>query len=99
MDRPAITVTLVEDERSMERERLEADVLVVGAGPAGLACAYRLARLAKDLGTPREVVVVEKGAEAGQHILSGAVMDPRGLDALFDGRWREMGCPVEAPKV
>jgi electron-transferring-flavoprotein dehydrogenase len=82
---------------SPERDRLEADVLVVGGGPAGLACAYRLARLARAAGAPREIVVVEKAQEAGQHILSGAVMDPHALDALFEGRWREMGFPLEAP--
>src|SRR6266540_7337535 len=81
---------------SPERERIDADVLVVGAGPAGLACAYRLARLSKSAGAPAEIVVVEKGGSAGQHILSGAVMDPRGMDGLFEGRWRELGCPVEA---
>jgi len=79
-----------------ERERIDADVLVVGAGPAGLACAYRLARLSKAAGAPAEIVVVEKGGSAGQHILSGAVMDPRGMDGLFEGRWLELGCPVEA---
>jgi electron-transferring-flavoprotein dehydrogenase len=72
-------------------------VLLVGAGPASLACAYRLARLLEATGEKREITVIEKSTEVGQHILSGAVMDPRGLDDLFDGRWREEGCPVEAP--
>ena len=72
-------------------------MLLVGAGPASLACAYRLARLLEAAGEKREITVIEKSTEVGQHILSGAVMDPRGLDDLFEGRWREEGCPVEAP--
>jgi len=80
----------------VERERLEADVLVVGAGPAGLASALTVARLAKEAGATREVVVVEKGLEAGQHILSGAVMDPRGAEDLLGKGWLEAGFPVEA---
>jgi electron-transferring-flavoprotein dehydrogenase len=81
----------------MERDTIETDVLLVGAGPASLACAYRLARLLESAGEKRSIMVIEKGVEVGQHILSGAVMDPRGLDELFDGKWREEGCPVEAP--
>jgi electron-transferring-flavoprotein dehydrogenase len=80
-------------------ETLETDVLLVGAGPASLACAYHLARLLEAAGESREIMVVEKGNEVGQHILSGAVMDSRGLDELFEGNWREEGCPVEAPVV
>jgi len=83
----------------LDRETFETDVLLVGAGPAALACAYRLAKLFASAGEKREITVIEKGAEVGQHILSGAVMDPRGFDELFDRKWREEGCPVEAPVV
>src|ERR687883_680464 len=66
------------------REAMEFDVVIVGAGPAGLAAAIRLKQLARDAA----VVVVEKGSEVGAHILSGAVIDPIGLDRLLPG-WRE----------
>src|SRR2546426_4395732 len=82
---------------ALEREVLETDVLLVGGGPASLACALHLSKLCQKAGEKREILVIEKGAEVGQHILSGAVMDPRGLDELFEGRWREEGCPVESP--
>ena len=72
-----------------ERESLSTDVVIVGAGPAGLAAAIRLKQLHPELG----VTVVEKSAEIGGHIISGAVMDPRGLDALLPD-WRQMGAPV-----
>jgi electron-transferring-flavoprotein dehydrogenase len=81
----------------LEREVLETDVLLVGAGPASLSCALHLSKLLRRAGEKREILVVEKGAEVGHHILSGAVMDPRGLDELFEGKWREEGCPVESP--
>ncbi len=67
-----------------EREGMDYDVVIVGAGPAGLAAAIRL----KQLNGEATVVVVEKGAEVGAHILSGAVIDPSGLDALVPD-WRE----------
>jgi electron-transferring-flavoprotein dehydrogenase len=69
-----------------EREAMEFDVVIVGAGPAGLATAIRLKQLAPDV----SIVVVEKGSEVGAHILSGAVIDPSGLDGLLPG-WREDG--------
>ena len=69
------------------RESMEFDVVVVGAGPAGLATAIRLKQQAAEAGTEISVVVVEKGSEVGAHILSGAVIDPIGLDGLLP-EWR-----------
>src|SRR5918998_745765 len=70
-----------------EREAMEVDVVVVGAGPAGLAAAIRLKQLADEAGAELAIVVVEKGSEVGAHILSGAVIDPSGLDRLVP-EWR-----------
>jgi len=77
---------------SESRESMEFDVVIAGAGPAGLSAAIRLKQLAPDL----SVCVVEKGAEVGAHILSGAVIDPIGLNALFPD-WKERGAPLGTP--
>ncbi len=83
----------------MERESLSVDVLFVGAGPANLAAAFRLASILRqhERLASTSIAVIEKAREVGAHILSGAVMDPRGMEALFGPGWREAGCPVESP--
>ncbi len=76
----------------VEREAMDVDVVIVGAGPAGLSAAIRLKQLDPDL----MVVVLEKGSEVGAHILSGAVLDTSGLDRLIPD-WKEKGAPVSVP--
>ncbi|MBC7831414.1 MAG: NAD(P)/FAD-dependent oxidoreductase, partial [Hyphomicrobium sp.] len=73
---------------------MEFDVVIVGAGPAGLAAAIRLKQLATEAGSELSVVVVEKGSAVGAHIVSGAVIDPKGLNRLIPD-WKEKGAPVE----
>ena len=77
-----------------ERETMEFDVVIVGAGPAGLAAAIRLKQLAAETGKDVSVVVLEKGSQVGAHILSGAVIDPVALDRLLP-QWREQDSPLQ----
>ncbi|MCA8938683.1 MAG: electron transfer flavoprotein-ubiquinone oxidoreductase, partial [Planctomycetes bacterium] len=86
----------------IEREEMDMDVLLVGGGPANLACAIRLKQLVEEHNAHHpddqmepEIFVIEKGAELGHHQMSGAVMDPRGIEALLPN-WLELGAPIEA---
>lgn len=81
------------ETRMAERESMPYDVVIVGAGPAGLSAAIRLKQLATEAGQDLSVCVLEKGSEVGAHILSGAVIDPRALDELLPD-WRTSGCPL-----
>ncbi|MFA7942469.1 electron transfer flavoprotein-ubiquinone oxidoreductase [Pseudomonas brenneri] len=82
----------------MEREYMEFDVVIVGAGPSGLSAACRLKQKAAEAGKEISVCVVEKGSEVGAHILSGAVFEPRALNELFPD-WKELGAPLNTPVV
>ena len=80
----------------MERESMEFDVVIVGAGPAGLSTACKLMQLANENDQELMVCVVEKGSEVGAHILSGAVFEPRAMNELFPD-WKEKGAPLNTP--
>ena len=77
---------------------MEFDVVIVGAGPSGLATACKLLQLAQEKGQELSVCVVEKGSEVGAHILSGAILEPTALNELFPD-WQSMGAPLTAPVV
>lgn len=79
---------------AVERESMEYDVVIVGAGPSGLAAAIRLKQLEQETGKEISVCVLEKGAEVGAHILSGAVLEPRALDELIPD-WKDKGAPLD----
>jgi electron-transferring-flavoprotein dehydrogenase len=87
---------LIEENTLSERESMQYDVVIVGAGPAGLAAAIRLKQLAAERSVEIGVCVLEKGSEVGAHILSGAVMDPRSLNELIPD-WQQLGAPLNAP--
>ncbi len=80
----------------VEREAMDYDVVIVGAGPAGLSAAIRLKQLAEGAGSEISVAVLEKGSEVGAHILSGAVIDPKALNELIPD-WKAKGAPLETP--
>jgi len=89
-------VTMSDSDNSIQRESMEVDVVIIGAGPAGLSTACRLQQMAQEKGQELMIVVLEKGSEVGAHTLSGAVIQTRALDELFPD-WKEKGAPLNTP--
>ena len=89
----SFTFVTHQESKVSERESMEYDVVIVGAGPAGLAAAIKLKQLAAEQSHEISVCVIEKGSEVGAHILSGAVLEPRALNELIPD-WKEKGAPL-----